>query len=362
MKKIFYILLLFTSSQLIGQSKAVIEFYPLSPIDTISSLENVEKLKRIDHLKNDNYFFAVGYRNKDGLFFLKKNRNKWIVFDFEFNLIFGSNNSISKIQKESENFISIQIYRAPSGSCSNIYGFLSLLDIENCKIVNFSNYNSTECYDTNGKVSSKGECKADLEVKNDIIKINSTKKHDDGLYCAESAEYRIENNTLIKTKYYSEATKTFFPIRCFENICTGRNFNDFKKEFPKATFKEIPLFAYGYDSDKLGYEMSINGKVQIFLAVSEEKIAGISFVSPVYEFNGINTTTTILEVFEKYPKIKIHIDLISGWEYVYLKKERIKLNFKTDTSTSIGIYGDDPEDGTTSIKRKNAKIDFIQLF
>jgi hypothetical protein len=361
LNKIFYILLFF-SYQLFGQTERIMTFYPLSAIDTISDLKVVEKLQRVDSLNSENYFFANEYNEVEGFYFIKRNRQIWIVFDFEDTLTFGPNTSVSKIKRESDNFISIQTYRSPSGGCSNIYGFLFLLNIQDCKRVDFSNYNLEECYDGNGEVSYGRECKADFEITNGFVKIESTKKPDDGMYCIESSEYKIEASRLIKTKYYSELAQRLFPVVCIDNICTGMAVNAMKKEFPKATFEKAPLFKYGYDSQDLGIEVCIDGKVLFFVAVPNEIITGISIVSPLYSFNGISTETTFAQMLEKYPDYKLHIDLISDWEFVYLKDERIRLNFKTDNTNRIGIYDSDPEDAAKGIKRKDAKIDFIQTF
>src|SRR5690606_36420840 len=122
-----------------------------------------------------------------------------------------------------------------------------------------------------------------------------------------------------------------------------------------------PLYKYGYDSEEMGFEFSKNGQTQFCAMVSNNLVTGISFVSSNYCFNGISTETTVAGVLEKYPQTKLHIDLINHWEYIYLKNHKIKFVVKTDKHNRIGIYGNEPLEGTMKIKRKNAKIDFIQI-
>jgi hypothetical protein len=360
-RRILYILLFF-SIQLFGQSDRIREFFPLIPIDTIYDISEVNKFKKIDSLNIDNHFFS--YKEKDynsGLLLIKKSVNKWIVYDFEDNIFHSSNTKIGNFKKENERFISIQMFRFPSGICSNIYGVFVLLDIVNYKTLNFFNYNEVECINNAGEVSKNEKCEAKIEISNKLLKIKSTKKVDDGLYCIESSEYKIEDDKLIKTKYYSEQTQSFYPIICVENICTGMTFNALKSELPNATFEIAPLYKYGYDSDKLGFEVCINGEILIFIVVNDNLITGITVVSSKYNFRGFNTEMTISQILEKHPESKIYVDLLSEWEYIYLPNEKIRLNFKTDSTNLIGNYKSEGEDGTNLFLRKNAKIDFIDI-
>lgn len=154
------------------------------------------------------------------------------------------------------------------------------------------------------------------------------------------------------------------PTPCSQDgmVCIGMDLETLKSKYPNAAFNSVAMYSYGYDSDETGIEIILNGDVYFFVNVNiKNKITGISFVSPTFEFNGISTETTIGDIFNKYPESILYIDLISDWEYIYIKEEAILLNFQTNESNRIGIYGDDIEDGTKNIKRKNAKINLISL-
>ena len=67
-----------------------------------------------------------------------------------------------------------------------------------------------------------------------------------------------------------------------------------------------------------------------------------------------------LKYFSKYPNVKLNIDLISDWEFVYLKNEKIKFVFKTDKANRIGIYGEDLK--AVARKMKRGKMRKLILF
>ena len=340
------------------------EFNTLTSIDTVYSPNTLKKYERIDSLNKNNYFFS--YKDKEyksGLLLIKRKQSNWIVYDFEISSYLGPNGNIISFHKENERFLSIQTSKSPSGMCSNTYGFLILLDIKNPKIISYCNYNHQQCYDTSSgtTIASQSDCIAKYEISEDFLKVRSTKKQDDGLNCIESAEYKIEENRLIKTKYYSYLTQQLQPVLCVQNICTGTKIGNLKKSFPNLNYKDIPMFAYGYDSDEQGIEFYQDGLLKFFVTISDNIINGISIISPEYNLNGINTESSISQIFRKYPNVKLNIDLISDWEFVYLKNEKIKFVFKTDKANRIGIYGEDFESGTRKMKREDAEIDFIQL-
>nr|WP_299339650.1 hypothetical protein [Allomuricauda sp.] len=346
-----------------GQSEQLKSFYSLPSLDTITTKHFPDNLKRIDSLNNDNYFFIDEYKEEFGFFFVKRVQDKWIVYDFDSFVSRTSNSNISKIEEETEEYLSIQTFRSPSGGCATAYGILFFLDVNQVRRVDFSNYYMEECYDSKGEVSHFAECKATITIKNKLVQIQSPKRSNDGLYCIGNSEYKIEEEGFVKTKYYFENTDRLLPLICLDKtICTGMEFENLKKEFSNAIFKEVPLYKYGHDSDRIGYEICANGEILFFVVVSDNLVTSISVISSKYDLNGFHTAMTVEEIFEKNPNSKIYVDLISDWEYIFLKDERIRLNFKTDKMNRIGVYDFDPEDAANGIKRKSAKIDFVETF
>lgn len=364
MKRTIGIILFLLSLKVFSQTEKVTEFYPLTPIDTINNYKELNKSERIDSLNSTDYFFTYKDREyKSGLLLTKKYNDKWIIYEFDSDLFNSSNTTIGNFRLEDEKYIIIQVFRSPSGACSNTYGFLTILNIKTCKTIAFCNYNYLECYDENAKVSSQSECNTTTKIENGILTLKSSENLD-GLNCTESAVYKIKNDSLIKIKYYLGTHKSYYPIVCNDeyDICTGTNFNILKNKFSNAIYKEVPIFEYGYDSETIGKELYINNELQLFVVFNDfDIVTGISFVSPRYTFDGISTKSNVSEILNKYPTSKLHIDLISDWEYIFIKELNVRFVFQTNNSNRIGLYPTDFEDGTRKIKRPNVTIDFIQI-
>lgn len=362
------LILLLLSIKAFSQTERITEFYPLTPIDTINNFKELKKSERIDSLNSSDFFFTYkDHEYERGLLLNKKSNDKWIIYEFdsEFLSSFSSPNmSVGDFRIEDEKYIFIEIFTSPSGGgCSSLYEYLIILNIETCKTMEFCNYHHQTCYDYDDKSVSQSECRTTTKLEKGILSLKSS-ENIDRLHCIESAEYKIKNDSLIKTKYYLETHRSFYPIICNEeyDICTGTGLYTLKSKFSNAIFKEAPIFEYGYDSETIGKEFYTNNELQLFVVFNEFNIAtGISFVSPRYTFDGISTETKVSEILNKYTTSKLHIDLISDWEYIFIKELYVKFVFKTNNSNRIGFYPTDFEDGTRKIQRPNVTIDFIQI-
>jgi hypothetical protein len=307
LKRIVFILLL-VPLQFFGQAERIIDFYPLQFTDSISGSDRNVLLSQVDSLKSDDYFFSDNYQGQEGLFWIKKAGNKWVVFDFELDLNFGPNTFVSGFKNENERFVSIQTYRSPSGQCLSKYGRIILLDIVNDKSISFFNYSQIACFDTMGEVTSSSECASTFQIRDGFIEIESTQEGDDRMWCMDNAEFKIEENAIVQTKYYSESAHKLIPLICIGDICTGMSQTVLKDLFPQGTFRQVPLYTYGYDSENLGIEISEKEQVQMFVTVSKDIITAISIVSADYKLNTISTELTFSQVLEMFPRLELHID------------------------------------------------------
>lgn len=199
MKTIFYILaILIPYIGWYQNYPDTLEFYPITFIEN-TSYDEIISLVKADSLGKKDFFFTEHYKNNSGLFLVKKEKENWSVYDFE-TKSYGSNTVIKEIKCENDRFISIQVYRFPSGACASTYGIIILFDLINNQWTDFWNYNRFECYDENADVSSSSKCKVDFSLKGNLLKMKSSKKPDDGLYCFESGTYRYENGKFVKVK------------------------------------------------------------------------------------------------------------------------------------------------------------------
>lgn len=199
MKKLFYILIFLLPAFVWCQEEDFV-FYPLSVFEEVPNVNELKSIEKADNLNKKDFFFTENYKGYNGLFLIKKENDKWIVYQFELSL--GSNSSLNNIKLENNRFVSIQYYRSPSGWCSNLYGIIFLLDITRNEYIRFFNLNEQECYDNDGEnfTVRKSECQATFSIKGNILQIKSTKKPDDGLHCTESGTYQYETGKFIRKR------------------------------------------------------------------------------------------------------------------------------------------------------------------
>lgn len=193
MKKSLYIAVLLFLPAFVWCQDGDFVFYPLSVFEEVSDINELKSIEKADNLNKKDFFFTENYKNNRGLFLIKKENDKWVVYQFD--LEFGSNSYVKNIKVENNHFVSIQYNRSPSGGCSSLYGMMILLDITRNEFISFFNLNEFDCYD-----GGVGKCKANFSIKGNILQIKSTKKRDDGLECIESGTYQYETGKFIRKK------------------------------------------------------------------------------------------------------------------------------------------------------------------
>jgi hypothetical protein len=199
LKGVVVLLFILFSNKTYSQAEIHKIFYPLSPIDTIKSFEKVKRYHRIESLNRSDFFFAyLDEKYKSGLVLLKRVQGEILVYKFESDLFTASNTRIDSFRLETSKYISIQVSRFPSGSCSNTYGFLTILDIETCKTIDYCNYSLEECYNEDGVIRSQSHCKTTTNIDGEVLSlINSC--NSDALNCTKSGTYKFEDDMLLRT-------------------------------------------------------------------------------------------------------------------------------------------------------------------
>src|SRR5690554_1768921 len=199
MKKLLYIFIFFLPAFVWCQEKEFV-FYPLTVFEKVSNVNELKSIEKADKLNKKDFFFTENYKGYNGLFFIKKEKDDWVVYQFELSL--GSNSYLKNIKVENNRFVSIQYYRSSSGVCENTYGIVFLLDVVRNEKISFFNLNKQRCYDYNGETvgARESQCKATFSIKDNVLKITSTKKPDDGLYCTKSGTYHYESGKFVRKK------------------------------------------------------------------------------------------------------------------------------------------------------------------
>ena len=198
MKNLFP-LFLFFSGYLFGQSEPVKELRPLKIVDTLFESKIIDSLKAVSVYNDYTHFLITKYKDDEGLFFIKSKEDYWIVYESEFQFL-GPSAMVTYVRKTRDGFVDFQVYEKTSGECVNTYGHLFFINIEKCETVMFSNYYRQDCYDKKGELSFVKDCRAEIEVHNGIVFIESKKIPDDGMHCESSGEYVLEGNQYVRVK------------------------------------------------------------------------------------------------------------------------------------------------------------------
>ncbi len=133
-----------------------------------------------------------------------------------------------------------------------------------------------------------------------------------------------------------------------------QKFKGFKKEVGQAT-----SFAYGGGSPAyLYYDHNILA-FGIIPKLNSDTILLIIAVSPqLRTINGLNPNSTVKQISEKYPNVKVNQDLMNGWEYISDTVNNWEFIFMTDEKT----VGDYPElEFPSALKNKDIKADWITI-
>ena len=127
-----------------------------------------------------------------------------------------------------------------------------------------------------------------------------------------------------------------------------------KKEIGQAT-----SFGYGggspaylyYDKDKVAFGLIPTLDTDTVLLI----IAGYAEFTTT---NGLTPNSTVKEISEKYPEVKVNQDLMNGWEYISDTTNNWDFVFMTDEKT-VGEY---PElEVPSNLKNMEIKSDWITI-
>lgn len=374
---IFIFILLASLSNLFGQrTEYSIKFEPLYAIDTVFNKSDIKNYQLSSKIRNINYFLLENqYKDglkTDGWFLFKKHLDYYVVYDLSLNEsveFYTPTAGVKKILSYNEKYILIE-------SKSTVGTQLSMN--EDCHIQIVNTKDNSFIFLQNGHKFSKVQysndreeiytenCISDIILENNLVTVirNCTVDGDfqiDCTACFPSGVYLISDGKLRKIKEYSNSSKLLKPVIWVDKIHSGMTILNLSKAYPDAILNRVPLFEYGYDSEELGYEISFYQKVQFFVTIHRGVVEEITIVNSKYAIEGIDSEMTLKKVLEKIPNSVLHIDLISNWEYIYVKEHNLKLIFKTDSSNRLGIYEDDFEKGAVEFRKIDKKIDLIQI-
>ncbi len=365
MRILLKILLVLSSIYSFGQDDFERHFEKLETADTLTDSKMIAYYQSKSQFKNDDFFIYDGTlinRLLDNSFLFKKNKAGFIIYKLPFQ------NSSEIVFSKNENYLLKKVeYRSSARQIRGTSKEQIIIDLNNLSYIGLFTYNSVQSWefgDDENMIVHNSACKSLMNIEDDFLTVHTLCYENDNFRneceeCISTGIYVIKGDILRKVKSYSERNLSMNDIEWIDSFCLGMSIDEFLRTNDKDV-QEVPLFEYGYDSEEMGFEIINNGTAEYFLVVKEKEIVSVFVMSPEIDIHGINTSWTIKEVLKKYPNVKLHIDLISHWEYVFLKDQSLRLIFKTDSSNRIGNYGNDFEEGSIGLKEENKTIDLIQ--
>lgn len=354
------ILLLILLPALFNKTKA--QFYfpaeKLAVLDTIYSPSAITQLneQRLQYISPE-YFTVSKYRNLNGMILIAKEKNYWLAI----NLPADHTYQTDRIKYNGKYFYYETMFSSASRGNLQSYKSFTLIHpinkiyFEIPSMVNEETWN-TEIESDRSVIKS---CFCKLSIEQDTLTcFQFTKGLSD---CLGSGKYMIKNDSLIKFQHYDETNYSFNSVRWAGKIATWMTLNEVKSIYPEASIEKITdRYSVCAEDERPAYLLKndIDSLAVLFLDTEENYIQKIVVLSKSISFNKINSGLTIKEVLKYYPDAKLHTDLLSEYEYLYLQDLNIKIVFNTTEKNRIGKYQGEK---MTKLLRPSAKIDYIEI-
>lgn len=366
MRILIKILIILNSICCFSQDNLEKKFHNLEIADTLSNNKDIAYYQSKSQFKNDYFFIYDGQlqnQRLDNSFLFKEYKTGFIIYVLPFQNSSGIEFSKNKnyLLFKDEHHSSARQIRVDTQE-------QIIINLTNLSYINLTTYSSVQTWemnDTEDMIVHNNICKSLMSIQNNSLTVFSLCYEDDYFTneceeCFGTGVYEIKNNKLKKVKSYSEENLSMNNIQWIDYFYLGMPIKDFFEK-NKLKVQEKPLFEYGYDSEEIGYEILKEHKPEYFIVADKNRISSAFILNENISIHNISTSCTIKEIFKQFPNSKLNIDLISDWEYIYLKKYNLKLIFKTANSNRIGVYEKDFEKGAIKIQRKYKKIDLIQV-
>jgi hypothetical protein len=133
-----------------------------------------------------------------------------------------------------------------------------------------------------------------------------------------------------------------------------QKFKGLRKEVGQAT-----SFGYGGGSPAYLYYDNEHVAFGLIPALNTDTVLLIIAASPqLTTINGLNPNSSVKQISEKYPKVKVSQDLMNGWEYISDTTNNWDFVFMTNEKT----VGDYPElEVPSELKNMAIKADWITI-
>jgi hypothetical protein len=330
----------------------------LSVLDTIYAQVEIDKLDKFRQQYFTADLFTVSkYRDLSGLILIARKKNYWLAFEMPFDNFSEKND----IHYNGKYFYYETTFHHSSRGNLIANRYLNIIDPEKGFYFELPVMINQENYDpeiNDGKSEIKScNCKIVLE-EDRVTSFQFTKTLTD---CLGSGVYQIDNDKLIRCRFYDENNYRMSEIRWAGKLATWMTLDDVTAVYPDAVVSKIedrfgscaederPAYSLTDDADSLAF---------LFLDTDEKYIRKILVQSPKISCNNIHTGMTAGDVLHLYPAATIVTDLLGDYEYIVLRDPAVRLIFNTTEKNRVAKYRNET---MTGLQRPAAKIDYIEI-
>ncbi len=335
------------------------EMIPLEVLDTIFDKAAIEKLRKEQlHYLSPDYFTVGVYKKSGGLCLIAREGNHWLAISLP------ADNSMEnkKLQYNGTYIFYETFFTHASRGISGSYGNFNLIDPTRKTCVEVPVTVNMETYDTDSEDAIGHETSCDSKVilqNNELHIVSFSSGHSD---CIQSGVYKIEDRVLKKVKHLDESRFAMVDVRWAGEIATYMSLDEVKAAYGYATVEPVTDSYSNCAAGEVVAQQITWGNdtlaVVLLNADDLQLVRTIIVLSDKIPFGKVHTGLTAKELFQLYPKAKLHADLLSDDEYVYLEDLQIKVVFKTTEANRVGKYDDEEYMG---LKRPEAVIDYIEV-
>lgn len=351
------VILMMTLNQV--KAQFTYEMTPLEVLDTIYDKGSIDKLRNEQlHYLSPDYFTVGVYKKSGGLCLIAREGSYWLAMSLP-----ADNSMENKKLQYNGTFIFYEtFYTHASRGISGSYGNFNLIDpvrktsVEVLVAVNLETYN----IDSEDAIGQETSCRSKVILQNNELHVVSFSSGNSD--CIQSGVYKIQDRELKKVKHLDESRYAMVDVRWAGKIATYMSLDEIKTAYGYATVESV---TDSYSNCAAGEMVAHlitwgNDTLAVVLLNAEDLqlVRSIIVLSEKIPFGKVHKGLTAKELFQLYPKAKLHADLLSDDEYVYLDDLQIKVVFKTTESNRVGKYDDEEYKG---LKRPDAVIDFIEV-
>ncbi|MHC0440974.1 hypothetical protein [Flavobacterium sp. 3-210] len=145
-------------------------------------------------------------------------------------------------------------------------------------------------------------------------------------------------------------------------IKIGMRISDAEKFINQLTKTKAEAYDFGFDGGGFAYIYSLKNEPVIALIPkrdSDEILAITALSKNLKMNNGLHPESTVAEIQQKYPDIKINQDIMMDWEFMQDPKNNLQFIFMTNENNQIGEYSE--LEIPSEPKRIDIKTDWIEI-